>query len=84
MVPSWCYCPGVSASASAEQNGLCVCVTLHRWIHIGIPSGAMIPPTPSPPLDNMQSRIIPGLQVRIYKPAGSFHRLRVFQNMGCI
>lgn len=50
MVPSWCYCPGVSASASAEQNGLCVCVTLHRWIHIGIPSGAMIPPTPSPHL----------------------------------
>ena len=41
-------------------------------------------PHPQSPLDNMLSRIIPGLQFRIYKPAGSFHMLRVFQNMGCI
>ena len=42
--------PGVSASASAEQSGLCVCVTLHRWIHTGIPGGTMMPPALSPHL----------------------------------
>ena len=59
MVPSWCYCPGVSASASAEKSGLCMCYLTQmdpywdsKWCHDSL--------HPRPPLNSVYQGSLQG------------------------